>query len=954
MSGVVLFSLPFVYLLLRRPVLRRLAFRNATRRPRETALVLLGSLLGTAIITGSLVVGDTLGQSFRAAVYSHQGPIDELVETTGVPLAEVERRVASVQSADIDGVLPFTTAAVSAMTVAEGPGRKAQPNAHLLELDFGRGAAFGNAPDSTGISGPTPAAGHAVITKDLARDLDVDAGQSIVVSAYGSRLTLVVDRIADRKGIAGFRLSPGSEAPNVLTGPGTIARLGSASVGGAPPHTYVAVSNRGGVVDGAELTDTVVAQLRPALDGLPARIVELKKDTLEFSDEQGAEFTQLFAGIGFFSVLAGILLLVNIFVMLAQERKTELGMLRAVGLRRASLVGTFSLEGWLYALASSALGTIAGLGVGRLIVIVAAAIFSQPGDIFSLELRYSATWSSIQGGFSSGFFISLLTVVITSFVIARLNVIRAIRDLPEPPRSRRQATLASVAGAVVMVMGGAVLSGGIANEQPAGVLAGPALVGFGLVLLLRRFVPRRPLTSVVSALVLVYSVFAFDVFPSAFRDAEIPVFVLLGVILTTSAVVLVSVNQESIGGFLRRLGGQSMALRLGLAYPLAKRFRTGMILSMYALVVFTLVFMTTFSYLFEQQLDEFTAKVSGGSDVRVESLPTNPIPVDGARSVEGVAGAVAVTNAFAQFKPECDRCVEPLEFEDWPASTFDRSFLAQGPPTLAKRLPEYADDAAAYEAVLTDPTAFIPTLFFLQAGGGPPTQVVELGDSVEVRNPETGVVRPLRVIAIAESGFGNLMALISPATMTSLFGPRSSPNTLFVAVADGADPDVVADAINGRFVENGADAESFRSIVSSNLGQQRQFFRLIQGYLALGLLVGIAGLGVVMVRAVRERRREIGVLRSLGFESAAVRRAFVAESAFVAFEGIVIGTGLALVTAWRLVGNDTFGATLAFSVPLVPLAILTVGTFVASLVATAAPAQQASRIKPAVALRIAD
>jgi putative ABC transport system permease protein len=155
-------------------------------------------------------------------------------------------------------------------------------------------------------------------------------------------------------------------------------------------------------------------------------------------------------------------------------------------------------------------------------------------------------------------------------------------------------------------------------------------------------------------------------------------------------------------------------------------------------------------------------------------------------------------------------------------------------------------------------------------------------------------------------------------------------------------------------VENGADAESFRGIVSRNLGQQRQFFRLIQGYLALGLLVGIAGLGVVMVRAVRERRREVGVLRSLGFESAAVRRAFVVESGFVAFEGIVIGTGLALVTAWRLIGNDTFGASLGFSIPWGQVALVTIGTFLASLVATAAPAQQASRIKPAVALRIAD
>jgi len=109
-----------------------------------------------------------------------------------------------------------------------------------------------------------------------------------------------------------------------------------------------------------------------------------------------------------------------------------------------------------------------------------------------------------------------------------------------------------------------------------------------------------------------------------------------------------------------------------------------------------------------------------------------------------------------------------------------------------------------------------------------------------------------------------------------------------------------------------------------------------------------------MVRAVRERRRQVGVLRSLGFPARSVRRAFVVESAFVALEGIAIGTVLANVTAWRLVSNETFGAELAFEVPWLQLALLVLGTFAASMLATIAPAQQASRIRPAVALRITD
>ncbi|MEY2463255.1 MAG: putative transport system permease protein, partial [Acidimicrobiaceae bacterium] len=48
-----------------RPTFRRLAVRNVRRRKGEAVLVVLGSLLGTAIITSSFVVGDTLNASIR-------------------------------------------------------------------------------------------------------------------------------------------------------------------------------------------------------------------------------------------------------------------------------------------------------------------------------------------------------------------------------------------------------------------------------------------------------------------------------------------------------------------------------------------------------------------------------------------------------------------------------------------------------------------------------------------------------------------------------------------------------------------------------------------------------------------------------------------------------------------------------------------------------------------------
>ena len=164
----------------------------------------------------------------------------------------------------------------------------------------------------------------------------------------------------------------------------------------------------------------------------------------------------------------------------------------------------------------------------------------------------------------------------------------------------------------------------------------------------------------------------------------------------------------------------------------------------------------------------------------------------------------------------------------------------------------------------------------------------------------------------------------------------------------------VARALDSRFIENGVEAESFRAIIQEFAHINLQFLRLMEGYLALGLIVGIAGLGVVMVRAVRERRREVGVLRSLGFLVEQVRRAFMLESGFVAFEGIFVGAALALVTASQLVGTGEFGEDLAFKIPWMNIGVLTVGSLIASVLATAWPAQEASKIPPAAALRIAD
>ena len=317
--------------------------------------------------------------------------------------------------------------------------------------------------------------------------------------------------------------------------------------------------------------------------------------------------------------------------------------------------------------------------------------------------------------------------------------------------------------------------------------------------------------------------------------------------------------------------------------------------------------------------------MAGGFDLRVDSNSANPIPVDAVRARPDVAAVAPISVVLAEWNAPG----VTDGFKAWPAAGLSREYVDNGPTTLSKR-GTYATDADAYAALQSSEDLVIPASFFLESGnGGPPRRSVQPGDRITIRDPRSGRSRDLRVAAIAESGFGNLYGYVSPTAMKAVFGDRLAPNLLYVAVKrPGPTPDAVAASINGTFVANGADSKSFHRFIQDNLSSQLQFFRLMRGYLAMGLLVGIAGLGVVMVRAVRERRRQIGILRSLGFSAGAVRRAFVAESAFVALEGIGIGAALAIVTAWRLIGSDTLGGQMAFSVPWLQVLLLVAATFV--------------------------
>jgi putative ABC transport system permease protein len=121
---------------------------------------------------------------------------------------------------------------------------------------------------------------------------------------------------------------------------------------------------------------------------------------------------------------------------------------------------------------------------------------------------------------------------------------------------------------------------------------------------------------------------------------------------------------------------------------------------------------------------------------------------------------------------------------------------------------------------------------------------------------------------------------------------------------------------------------------------------------ALGAMLGAV---ITMHGAVSQRRREIAVLRAIGFTPSAVLVTFVLESLLLALAGATLGVGLALLTPFFDFSTENYGTgqemTFHF-VPTPPILLASLGLGVAvGFLGGVFPALSASRVKPLPGLR---
>jgi putative ABC transport system permease protein len=942
----------------------RIAMRNVRRGRVRTALLIAGLLVATTIVSGSLVVGDTVQQLAYHYTYIGAGYDDEAISgdsPAGGPLYypySVYTEVASQLSGDpsITGVTPEILDSAAVYDRATGIPETAL---NLIGVNGNQSTALGSfvADNGTTIAGPLP--GEALIDDQTAQAIDARVGDPIVVFGLAA-VPLTVQAVVQENDRGGF-ITAGLTPGNVFVSLATAQLLEQ-----APGRiNYLSITNTGSQAAGAADSSTVSASLNVTLAAVLSTYGLTVKTPLETALVQASQSAQtlltLFLVLGLFSIVAGALLIVGIFVMLAEERKGEMGMLRAIGMRRRELVYTYYFEGVAYSSGSALAGTAAGVGVGYLLVYLAGFILSGEGIPESAIVQsFTITGQSMVTAYVVGFLLTLVTVTAASYRASRLNIVRAIRDVPEPPPTRRTYTFLAYLGALLFVLGllafRATYQGTTDMSDP--ILAG-AMVILGAGLVSARFLRNRPVFTVVGAALAVWAgwVPLHTYLLGDHHSGTIFIVFVEGILMVGGTLMIVLFNAPFLAGLLRRLlgakGQSSPVIRIGLDYPTRQVTRTAVSLTIFSLVVFTMVATAAFGSTVQGNLNNEVADQSGGYSFFGESQVPLPdlwadlqanatLAPQFVNAVPLVTGAVGVSVPGYASNPYRDSLFAaptggpgPADF--YTTNQFDFASTLGG-----------ISASAVFQELATDPGVAVvdntyapPTTTLTGAGPSTPHPTLSVGTSIGVQR--LGTPRSVNVTVIGilkESAVSGVW--LNPMAAASI--GYTNRTAYFLTAAPGVDTGHAAQDMKRAFFSAGLVLFDIRALLATSINTIEGFIGLLEIFVGLGLGVGIAAMGILALRAVVERRRQIGMLRATGFTQGMVLRAYILEYSVVTLVGVAIGVVLGVLIVYNLTTSPslaTDGIT-NFVAPWATIAEIAIITYALVLAAIAGPAGRAA------------
>ncbi|MCI4347734.1 MAG: FtsX-like permease family protein, partial [Thermoplasmata archaeon] len=267
--------------------------------------------------------------------------------------------------------------------------------------------------------------------------------------------------------------------------------------------------------------------------------------------------------------------------------------------------------------------------------------------------------------------------------------------------------------------------------------------------------------------------------------------------------------------------------------------------------------------------------------------------------------------------------------------------------------------AQVWAALQTDPSAAVVDQNYDPApgaiGAGPTAAhpLVHPGDAVKLSRPGSTAQTSVKVLGVLSESVINGV-WINP--QTAAVAGYLNETVYFFTVRSGVSHTLADTEAKTAFFSAGLVLFDIGSLLATAIAGEEGVITLLEIFVGLGLAVGIAAMGIVALRAVVERRREIGMLRAEGFTQGMVLRAFVLEYSFVTVLGLAIGASLGVLIVYNLALSPNAAASgiVTFSIPWFNIGIVLAAAYGLAMAAIAGPSWKASRVPPAEAVRSTD
>ncbi len=979
------------------PVIFKIGFRNIFRRKADTLLVILGSLIGTALIVGSMAMNDSFQKFLHNQIERSNGEIDEFIFIPSdnqtivkefIPNGEIETLVKHLlQDSNVDGLLPLLSRNV---TVGR-PGETRAQNGKSVQISLigVKPEDLTKWPDSKGVVDPsdlssTDGIASVVINKELADSLALSVGDTLeIMSDAGQRLLFWIElprvQISDivkGDGLLYYQVEANNQPPNGFT---MLADIDTArdllKINVPDYYNGLLVSNRGDFLGGVKSTDAVAASMEK-IAGREFKVETPKKDALDMADR--GNIGLLFLMLSVFAIFAGTLLLSNIYLMLAQERRMELGTLRAIGYTRRRVSRTILYEGFFYSILSSAIGVVTGVALANFIFESFVNLFTDITALIPFE-GAATVYSTIQNsfgffvrpesifyGFLLGLIIPMIIIVYTGRKISRTNIVTAVRNIPDEmdQKSRFMINIMASLGVLIsIIMAYSGYSAGNATLFFVGVVVTGLL--FPVAIPLKN---KRTIESLFSIGVILFTMFSnsFSLIAENSGDSVYLVVAKGGAILF-AGLFLIVYNLKTFEYILNKIFQKTRSaapvFKISIAFSARNRVRTGLTIAMYGVVIFVITLISIIPYSQEQVLVKSRDMMFGGYDVGVFSLSTrNMVSFSDLQSRGEVSALTNIESINVAMKRE-ERYVREYMYG------LDDSFIVNNKFTeITFDKGTFKNAREVWEHLRSTPDTVVVSSNVIP--GILPGDTVELRRLVQ-REEDTGgmssfMMRGMSDIIIGEERVKmTVIATLPENTITYMNG---------IFVYRGNIPESIDGKVSIRNYllnlrgetqeEKKASFESLKDGMGS--GSLFMIFvddiielttTIIQGtisilrsFLYFGMLVGIVGIAIIMFKALYERKRIVGMLKAIGFTKKMVFASFVLETSFIVVIGIVLGIITGTLTSVEIYASPLMQG-MALSIPWDQLLGMSLIFYVASLVSTIIPSYIASKIPPAEALR---